>query len=87
MNKHSCLAYLRDGQRAYSGEDVGYRILLFHDQDELEIDACNGSLFFWTYYDQVRIPAIGSIPKLKGFSGEYDVDVYITCGLAPWPDF
>ncbi len=79
-------AHLRDKEKAYSDVDgVVYRILLSHNQEGFEITKENVDLFLFghTHCGQIRLPGLGSIPKLFGFSGEYDVHVYTTCGLAP----
>ena len=90
-------AYLRDESQAFSDkESQGYRILLSHNQEELEInkDVADLFLFGHTHCGQIRLPVLGSIPKLFGFSGDYDkghylleddVHVYTTCGLTPGP--
>ena len=89
-------AHLRDEPKAYSDKSTGYRILLSHNQEELEIkkDTADLYLFGHTHCGQMRLPVLGSIPKIAGFSGEYDkghyvledgAHVYTTCGLAPAP--
>ena len=90
-------AHLRDESKAYSDkESTGYRILLSHNQEELEIKKENADLYLFghTHCGQMRLPGLGSIPKFLGFSGEYDrghyilddgTHVYTTCGLAPAP--
>ena len=90
-------AHLRDESAAYSDkESVGYRILLSHNQEELDIKKETADLYLFghTHCGQMRLPGLGSIPKLLGFSGDYDkghyilddgVHVYTTCGLAPAP--
>ena len=89
-------AHLRDESKAFSDkESHGYRILLSHNQEELEINKETADLFLFghTHCGQIRLPVLGSIPKLFGFSGDYDkghylvddVHVYTTCGLAPAP--
>lgn len=91
-------ANLRDEQKAYADkESVGYRILLSHNQEELQISKAIADLYLFghTHCGQLRLPVLGSIPKLLGFSGEYDmghyvvddVQIYTTCGLAPAPRF
>lgn len=90
-------AHLRDEKSAYDGPSKGYRILISHNQDDLDIDSDVADLFLFghTHCGQVRLPMFGSIPKLLGFSGEYDmghfevndVEVYTTCGLTPLPRF
>ena len=90
-------AHLRDEEKAHSDkESIGYRILLSHNQDELDIKKENADLYLFghTHCGQLRLPVLGSIPKILGFSGEYDkghyvlddgTHVYTTCGLAPAP--
>ena len=90
-------AHLRDEQKAISdNENMGYRILLSHNQEELDIKKETADLFLFghTHCGQMRLPGVGSIPKVMGFSGDYDkghyileddVHVYTTCGLAPAP--
>lgn len=90
-------AHLRDEQKAISdNENMGYRILLSHNQEELDIKKETADLFLFghTHCGQIRLPGVGSIPKVMGFSGDYDkghyileddVHVYTTCGLAPAP--
>ena len=92
-------AHLRDEDRAFSDkESKGYRILLSHNQEELEINKEKADLYLFghTHCGQIRLPILGSIPKLFGFSGDYDkgnylvdddVHIYTTCGLAPAPRF
>ncbi len=75
----------------------GYRIVLAHNQNNLGIDGGGGDLYLFghTHCGQVRLPVLGSVPKMLGFEGEYDyrhytvdgADVYTTCGLAPAPRF
>ncbi len=89
-------AGLRDDTLAKrSNED--FTIVLTHNQDNLEINKENADLYLFghTHCGQVRLPGIGSIPKLLGFRGTYDYQyyfvndahVYTTCGLAPAPRF
>lgn len=89
-------AHLRDESKAYSEKSSGYRILLSHNQEELDIrkEVADLYLFGHTHCGQMRLPGLGSIPKALGFSGEYDkghyvlddgTHVYTTCGLAPAP--
>ena len=90
-------AHLRDESKAYSDkESTGYRILLSHNQEELDIKKETADLYLFghTHCGQIRLPGLGSIPKFLGFSGEYDrghyilddgTHVYTTCGLAPAP--
>lgn len=83
---------------AISSDDMSdYRILLSHNQYDLPIgnDTADLYLFGHTHCGQLRLPGIGSLPKLIGFKGEYEMgrysingsDVYTTCGLAWGPRF
>ncbi len=84
-----------DTKAKRSNED--FTIVLTHNQDDLEINKENADLYLFghTHCGQVRLPGIGSVPKLLGFRGTYDyqyyfvndVHVYTTCGLAPAPRF
>ena len=90
-------AHLRDESKAYSDkQSTGYRILLSHNQEDLEIkkEIADLYLFGHSHCGQMRLPGLGSIPKVLGLSGEYDkghyiledgTHVYTTCGLAPAP--
>jgi len=70
---------------------------LAHNQNDLEINKEIADLYLFghTHCGQIRLPYIGSIPKIFGFQGDYDyrhyvvndADVYTTCGLAPAPRF
>ena len=90
-------AGLRDSEKAFAGTTDEFKILLAHNQNDLEIskETADVYLFGHTHCGQVRLPFIGSIPKIAGFEGEYDykhyivngADVYTTCGLAPAPRF
>ena len=77
-----------------------YRVVLVHNQEGMALGADSDRpadlyLFGHTHCGQVRLPLLGSVPKVLGFKGEYDyrhyevaggsADVYTTCGLAPWP--
>ena len=74
-----------------------FRIVLTHNQNKLEINSEKGDLYLFghTHCGQVRLPIVGSVPKIIGFEGEYDyrhnvvneTDVYTTCGLTPGPRF
>ena len=74
-----------------------FRIILTHNQNKLEINSDKGDLYLFghTHCGQVRLPVVGSVPKIMGFEGEYDyrhnvvndADVYTTCGLTPAPRF
>ncbi|MDH3360925.1 MAG: metallophosphoesterase [Nitrosopumilus sp.] len=89
-------ANLRDESKAYADKSTGYKILLSHNQEELDIKKETADLYLFghTHCGQMRLPVLGSIPKIFGFSGEYDkgyyvlddgAHVYTTCGLAPAP--
>ena len=89
-------ANLRDESKAYGDKSTGYKILLSHNQEELDIKKETADLYLFghTHCGQMRLPVLGSIPKIFGFSGEYDkgyyvlddgTHVYTTCGLAPAP--
>ena len=91
-------AHLRDESKAYADMDdyTGYKILLSHNQEELDINKETADLYLFghTHCGQMRLPGLGSVPKLLGFSGEYDkghyllddsTHVYTTCGLTPAP--
>ena len=90
-------AGLRDLDGALADDPDGFRILVSHNQNNLEISSeiADVYLFGHTHCGQIRLPYIGSVPKVIGFEGEYDhkhyvvdgVDVYTTCGLAPAPRF
>ncbi len=90
-------AGLRDVDKAYENTTGGFKILLSHNQNNLEIDSETAELYLFghTHCGQVRLPFVGSIPKLIWFEGEYDykhyvvngADVYTTCGLTPGPRF
>lgn len=72
-----------------------YRILLSHNQDDLVISDSTADLYLFghTHCGQVRLPFIGSVPKMFGFRGDYDYGlysvngsrVYSSCGLASGP--
>lgn len=88
---------LRDEQKAFSDkENKGYRILLSHSQEGLDIKKETADLFLFghTHCGQIRLPGLCSVPKVMGFPGDYDqrhyvlekdVHLYTTCGLAPGP--
>ena len=90
-------AGLRDIDKALAGTTSEFKILFAHNQNDLEItkEIANVYLFGHTHCGQVRLPYIGSIPKLVGFEGDYDyqhyivndANVYTTCGLTPAPRF
>ena len=88
-------AGLRDLDKALANTSDGFKILFSHNQNDLEIngEVADVYLFGHTHCGQVRLPYLGSIPKIIGFEGEYDykhyivndADVYTTCGLTPGP--
>ncbi len=90
-------AGLRDIDKAFTNTSNEFKILLAHNQNDLEIDKeiADVYLFGHTHCGQVRLPYLGSIPKIIGFEGDYDyrhyvvndADVYTTCGLTPAPRF
>lgn len=85
----------RDERMALQGNPSGYRILLSHNQEELMISDAAADLYLFghTHCGQLRLPGIGSVPKLFGFKGDYEAghyalngsDVYTTCGLSWGP--
>ena len=87
----------RDELAALSGNISGYRILLSHNQEGLAIGNGTADLYLFghTHCGQIRLPGVGSIPKLFGFKGQYEMgryrinesDVYTTCGLGWGPRF
>ena len=90
-------AGLRDVNKAFTGTSNNFKILFTHNQNNLEIDKEIADLYLFghTHCGQVRLPYVGSIPKMIGFEGDYDyrhyivngADVYTTCGLTPAPRF
>ena len=90
-------AGLRDVDEAFANTSDEFKILFAHNQDGLEIDGDTADVYLFghTHCGQVRLPYFGSIPKMMGFSGDYDyrhytvndADVYTTCGLTPAPRF
>ena len=88
-------AGLRDMDKAFENTSEEFKILLTHNQNNLEInkETADVYLFGHTHCGQVRLPYVGSIPKIIGFEGDYDykhyivndADVYTTCGLTPGP--
>ena len=87
-------AHLRD-ESVIGGKD-GYTVVLSHNQEGLDIKKGDADLYLFghTHCGQVRLPGVGSVPKLLGFPGEYDgghhvledgAHVYTTCGLTPGP--
>ena len=95
MGLDSYWAGLRDVDKATKDTSHEFKILFSHNQNNLEInpEIADVFLFGHTHCGQVRLPYIGSIPKIIGFEGDYDyrhytvndVDVYTTCGLTPGP--
>lgn len=90
-------AGLRDLDKAFINTSNEFKILFTHNQNDLEInkETADVYLFGHTHCGQVRLPYVGSIPKIIGFEGDYDykhyivndADVYTTCGLTPGPRF
>ncbi len=90
-------AGLRDLDKAFTNTSNDFKILFAHNQNDLEInkEIADVYLFGHTHCGQVRLPYVGSIPKIFGFEGDYDyrhyivndADVYTTCGLTPVPRF
>lgn len=88
-------AGLRDIDKAIAGTSNEFKIIFTHNQNDLEInkETADVYLFGHTHCGQIRLPYIGSVPKLVGFEGDYDykhyvvndADVYTTCGLTPGP--
>ena len=88
-------AGLRDVDKAFTGTSDEFKILFTHNQNDLEINSEISDLYLFghTHCGQVRLPYVGSIPKMIGFEGDYDyrhyvvnnADVYTTCGLTPGP--
>jgi len=88
-------ADMRDEDKALANISNEFKILLAHNQDDLVIDkeTADVYLFGHTHCGQVRLPILGSVPKMMGYKGDYDyrhyvvndVDVYTTCGLTPGP--
>jgi len=74
-------------------------ILLTHNQEAVppqEYEGLGLVLVGHTHCGQVRLPIIGSVPKLFGFRGEYDAGlhrfgndsyIYTTCGIGGGPRF
>ena len=90
-------AGLRDVDKAFTDTSNEFKILFTHNQNDLEINKEIADLYLFghTHCGQVRLPYVGSIPKMIGFEGDYDykhyivndADVYTTCGLTPGPRF
>jgi len=90
-------AGLRDEDKALTNISNEFKILLTHNQEDLEIDKeiADVYLFGHTHCGQVRLPYFGSVPKMMGYKGDYDyrhyvvnnAEVYTTCGLTPAPRF
>ena len=88
-------AGLRDVNKAFANTSNEFKIVFAHNQNDLEIDkeAADMYLFGHTHCGQIRLPYIGSVPKMIGFEGDYDykhyvvddVHIYTTCGLTPGP--
>ncbi|MGH1565915.1 MAG: metallophosphoesterase [Nitrosopumilus sp.] len=88
-------AGLRDVDKAIMDTSNEFKILFSHNQNNLEInpETADVYLFGHTHCGQIRLPYVGSIPKIIGFEGDYDyrhyavndTDVYTTCGLTPGP--
>ena len=88
-------AGLRDVNKAFANTSNEFKIVFAHNQNSLEIDkeVADVYLFGHTHCGQIRLPFVGSLPKMIGFEGEYDykhyvvndAHVYTTCGLTPGP--
>jgi len=89
-----------DYEKAIEGVDFsGTTILVTHDQEAVprnEFVKWDLILVGHTHCGQVRLPLIGSVPKLFGFRGEYDAGyyefedggrIYTTCGIGGGPRF
>jgi predicted MPP superfamily phosphohydrolase len=86
--------------KAVKGSE-GYdtKMLLTHNQEAIPTDKMNNwnlMLVGHTHCGQIRLPIIGSIPKLLGFKGEYDAgyyrlgnnsSIYNSCGIGGGPRF
>lgn len=91
-NESKALEGIGGGDTADGGT---YRIMLSHNQDGLVISDSTADLYLFghTHCGQVRLPFLGSVPKMVGFRGEYDYGlyavngsaVYSSCGLAAGP--
>ena len=88
-------AGLRDVNKAFTNTSDEFKILFSHNQNDLEIDKKTADVYLFghTHCGQIRLPYVGSIPKIIGFEGDYDyrhyvvndAHVYTTCGLTPGP--
>ena len=88
-------AGLRDTEKAFTNTSNEFKILVAHNQNELEINKELADLYLFghTHCGQIRLPFVGSIPKIIGFEGDFDyrhyivngTNVYTTCGLTPGP--
>ncbi|MFH2105661.1 MAG: metallophosphoesterase [Candidatus Micrarchaeota archaeon] len=74
------------------------KIILIHEQEGLDISKVKGNAIILaghTHCGQVRVPFLGSIPKLFGFKGDVDMErgkighyeIYTTCGIGGTPRF
>ncbi len=87
----------RDDSLARGLDPGAFRVVLAHNQAGLPVSGEDADLYLFghTHCGQIRLPLVGSVPKVLGFVGEYDyrhyevrgADVYTTCGLAPYPRF
>ncbi len=88
---------MRDSDKAFTNTSSEFKILFAHNQNNLEInkETADVYLFGHTHCGQIRLPYVGSMPKIVGFEGDHDyrhyivndTDVYTTCGLTPAPRF
>lgn len=89
-----------DYEKASEGVDFSKTtILLTHDQEAIpknELTKWDLILVGHTHCGQIRLPIIGSLPKLIGFKGEYDAGfydlgngsyLYNSCGIGGGPRF
>ncbi|NYZ76879.1 metallophosphoesterase [Candidatus Micrarchaeota archaeon] len=88
------------GRAANGTEEYPVKILLVHNQDAIapaESGGWNLILVGHTHCGQVRLPLVGSVPKMLGFmdeeydNGYYDLGdgmhLYATCGIGVGPRF